>query len=102
MKIKKGDNVIVVSGKDKGKKGKVIKALPRKEMIVIEGVNMKKKHKKPRRANQKGQVIEFAVPLHVSNVMVVDPKSGKPTRIGFEFRGGKKVRVAKRSNTVLS
>jgi large subunit ribosomal protein L24 len=68
MKIKKGDNVIVISGKEKGKKGKVLRALPRQNKVLIEGLNMVKRHQRPRRANEKGQTISVAMPIHVSNV----------------------------------
>ena len=102
MKIKKGDNVIVISGKDRGKTGKVFRALPREDMVIIEGVNVKKKHQRPRRANQKGQIIDRAAPIHVSNVMIVDPKTNKPTRIGYKIGENGKIRVAKKSGTVLS
>jgi large subunit ribosomal protein L24 len=70
MHIKKGDNVIVITGKDKGKSGKVVKAFPKKDQVLIEGVNVKKKNKKATRSNQKGQIIEIAFPIHVSNVKV--------------------------------
>jgi len=97
MKIKKGDSVIIVTGKDKGKDGKVIKAIPAKSQVVVEGANIKKKHQKARKGGQKGQVIEFSAPVHVSNVMIKDPKTGKPTRIGMKVDGKKKVRIAKKS-----
>lgn len=102
MKIKKGDNVIVISGKDRGKTGKIFRALPREDMVIIEGVNVKKKHQRPRRANQKGQIIDRAAPIHVSNVMLVDPQTNKPTRIGYKIGENGKVRVAKKSGAVLS
>jgi len=101
MRIKKGDNVIVITGKDKGKKGKVVKALPTVDRVVVEGVNIKKKHMKPKKSGQKGQIVEMAAPLHVSNVQIVDPKEGKPTRIGMKIVGGKKVRISKRSGAEL-
>lgn len=101
MKIKKGDNVIVIAGKDKGKKGTVTRAIPQEQRIVIEGVNMRKRHQKPQGAGQKGQIIEIATPIHISNAMIVDPKSGKPTRIGMKMEGGKKVRIAKKSGSVI-
>ena len=101
MRIKKGDNVIVITGKDKGKKGKVIKAIPLVERVVVEGVNIKKKHMKPKKSGQKGQIVEMAAPLHVSNVAIVDPKDGKPTRIGIKFTGDKKLRISKRSGVEL-
>ena len=97
MKIKKDDNVIVVAGKDKGKSGKVIKAIPSSDKVVIEGVNIKKKHMRPRKSGQKGQIVEIAAPVHVSNVMIKDPKTGKPSRIGMKTIGDKKVRISKKS-----
>lgn len=102
MKIKKGDNVIVIAGKDKGKSGKVVRAIPDRDQVIIEGTNMRKRHQKPRSSNQKGQIVEFSAPLHVSNVMIKDPKTGKPTRVGSKEEKGKNVRVAKKSGTVLS
>jgi len=101
MKIKTGDNVIVISGKDKGKTGKVTKALPKKDTVVVPGVNIKKKHSRPRKANQKGQIVEFAAPIHVSNVQLVDPKTGKGTRVGFSVEKDKKVRITKKSKTIV-
>ena len=92
----------MISGKDRGKTGKVFRALPREDMVIIEGVNVKKKHQRPRRANQKGQIIDRAAPIHVSNVMIVDPKTNKPTRIGYKIGENGKIRVAKKSGTVLS
>jgi len=97
MKIKKDDNVIVVAGKDKGKNGKVIKAIPSSDKVVVEGVNIKKKHMRPRKSGQKGQIVEIAAPVHVSNVMIKDPKTGKPSRIGMKTVGDKKVRISKKS-----
>ena len=101
MKIKKGDTVIVITGTDKGKKGKVLRAFPALERVLVEGVNMKKKHQRANKSNQKGQIIERALPVHVSNVMVVDPGSGKPTRIGKKMIGEKSVRVARKSGATL-
>ena len=101
MKIKRGDNVIIISGKDRGKTGKVLTVVSSKSVVVVEGVNMKKKHQKPRRSGQKGQIIDIAAPLNVSNVQLVDPKTGKGTRVGFQIQKGKKVRVSKRSNSVI-
>ncbi len=101
MYIKKGDNVIVLSGKDKGKKGKVIKALPARSLVVVEGVSVHKKHKRATRSDSKGQIIEIAMPINVSNVALVDPKSGKATRIGKKLVGEKFVRIAKKSNQTI-
>ncbi len=100
MRIKKGDNVKVISGKDKGKTGKVERALPLLGKVIVGGVNIRKRHKKGQ-SKGKGQIVEFAAPLNASNVALVDPKSGKPTRIGVELRGGKKVRIAKRSGAEI-
>ncbi len=102
MKIKKGDSVIVIAGKDKGKSGKVLRALPKRSLVIIEGVNVRKRHQKATRANQKGQVVDKTLPVHVSNVMLQDPKSGARTRIGKKKQGNVMVRVAKKSNTTLS
>lgn len=101
MKIKKNDTVIVVAGKDKGTTGKVVKVLPRENRAVIEGVNVVKKHTKPRQSGEKGQIIEKSLPINISNVMLLDPKDSKPTRVGFQIKDGKKVRIAKRSGQVL-
>ncbi|TAL49320.1 50S ribosomal protein L24 [Patescibacteria group bacterium] len=101
MKIKKGDTVYIHSGKDKGKKGKVLKALPRTLKVIVEGVNVKKVHRRPTRAGQKGQVIDKTAPIAAAAVMILDPKTGKPTRIGYREVGGKKVRVAKKSGNVI-
>lgn len=102
MKIKKGDSVIVITGKDKGKSGKVLRALPRESRVVVEGVNIRKRHQRSTRADQKGQVVDKTLPVHVSNVMLLDPKTGKQTRIGKEKKGDRLVRVAKKSGTTLS
>lgn len=101
MKIKKGDNVIIIAGKDRGKKGKVVHALPKDHMVVVEGVNVRKKHQRAGKGRQKGQIIEIAMPVHISNVMIVDPKTGKQTRIGKKMAGGKRVRIAKKSGVEL-
>ncbi|MBW5449165.1 50S ribosomal protein L24 [Cohnella sp. CFH 77786] len=98
MHVKKDDNVIVITGKDKGKKGRVIAAYPRENRVLVEGVNMVKRHTRPNQANPQGGIIEREAPIHVSNVMHIDPKSGKPTRIGYKvLDNGKKVRIAKKS-----
>jgi len=102
MKIKKGDKVIVVSGKDRGKEGTVVRALPEMESVIIEGVNIQKRHQRPTAKRQKGQIIEKALPIHVSNVMIKDPKSGKPSRVGYKDEGGTRVRFAKKSGSTIS
>lgn len=101
MKIKKNDKIIVITGKDKGKTGKVLKAFPAELKILIEGINLRKKHQKPTKSGQKGQIIDKAFPLEISNVMLLDPKTNKPTRVGKKLVGDKYVRVAKKSGTVL-
>lgn len=98
MKLKKGDNVIVTTGKDKGKKGTITRVLVSKNKVVVEGINMMKKHQRPRRSNEKGSMINMAMPMNASNVQIVDPKTGKATRIGKKKVGDKWVRVARKSN----
>src|SRR3990167_8578603 len=105
MKIKTGDNVKVLSGKNRGKTGKVIQVLVNKitcqSFVVVEGLNLRKKHMRAKKGNEKGQTIELSYPMHASNVMLIDPSSHKPTRIGFIFEGNEKKRVAKRSGVTL-
>lgn len=102
MKIKKTDKVVVISGKDKGKEGVVLEALPKKDKVVVEGVNIVKKHMKPTQANPEGGIEEFEAPIHVSNVALIDPKTKEATRIGYELdKNGKKVRVAKKSGSKI-
>jgi len=101
MYLHKGDNVIVRTGKDKGKKGKVLSVFPDTNKILIEGINLKKKHQKPRKNGEKGQTIEVSHPLDASNVSLIDPKSGKPTRVGYKILGTKKIRIAKKSGVEL-
>jgi len=98
MKLKKGDNVIIITGKDKGKKGKIVLVLPEKNKVVVEGLNMMKKSQRPRKSGEKGQIISKSMPIHVSNVMMVDPKTGKGSRLGTKIVGDKKVRISKKSN----
>jgi large subunit ribosomal protein L24 len=97
MHVKKGDTVKVISGKDKGKTGVVLTALPKKDRVLVEGVNIIKKHTKPNQANPQGGIVSQEASIHVSNVMLIDPKSGEPTRVGYKVVDGKKVRVAKKS-----
>ena len=89
MKIKKGDTVIVIAGKDKGKIGVVLKALPKEDKLVVEGVHVVKKHQKATTTDGKGQIIEKTLPIHVSNVQIIDPKTKKGTRIAISKEGGK-------------
>jgi len=101
LKIKKGDKVIVLSGRDKGKTGEVLKAFPRDNKVIVQGVNMIKRHQKPTTTVQ-GGIIEREAKIHVSNVANVDPKDNKPTRVGFKkLEDGTKVRFAKRSGEVI-
>src|SRR5574342_1396231 len=95
MHVKKGDKVQVISGKDKGKQGVILEAYPKLNRVLVEGVNVVKKHAKPSQANPQGGILSQEAPIHVSNVMPIDPKSGNPTRVGYTTVDGKKVRVAK-------
>ncbi len=98
MKIKKGDKVIVLAGKDKGKTGEVLRSFPKLGKVVVAGVNISKKHAKSRfNADKKGEIIDKTMPLDASNVSLIDSKSGKATRVGYKVDGDKKVRVAKKS-----
>lgn len=102
LHVKKDDTVIVITGKDKGKKGRVLAAYPRENRVLVEGVNMMKKHAKPSPSNPQGGILTQEAPIHVSNVMLVDPKSGKPTRVGYKvLENGQKVRIAKKSGEVI-
>ncbi|MHC0039195.1 50S ribosomal protein L24 [Pseudoneobacillus sp. C159] len=101
MHVKKGDKVMVISGKDKGKTGVILEAYPKQSRVLVEGVNVVKKHSKPSQANPQGGIISQEAPVHVSNVMPIDPKTGAPTRVGYTEVNGKKVRVAKKSGQVL-
>lgn len=101
-RIRKDDTVIVIAGKDKGASGRVLKVLPKEERVVVEGVNLIKRHTKPDMANPQGGVISREAPLHLSNVALRDPKTGKPTRVGFKVNDkGQKVRVAKGSGVEI-
>ncbi|CAM3582188.1 50S ribosomal protein L24 [Marinicrinis lubricantis] len=102
LHVKKEDTVMVITGKDKGKKGRIIAAYPRQNRVLVEGVNMVKKHARPSQQNPQGGIITQEAPIHVSNVMLVDPKSGQPTRVGYKvLDNGKKVRVAKKSGEII-
>ncbi len=102
LHVKKDDNVIVITGKDKGKRGRIIAAYPRLNKVLVEGVNIVKRHSKPSQANPQGGIIEKEAPIHVSNVMLIDPKSNKPTRVGYKvLDNGKKVRISKKSGEVI-
>jgi len=101
LKIKKGDHVIVIAGRDKGKHGEVVEMLPKEQRALVRGVNVVRRHQK-QTAAQEGGIISTEAPIHISNLALEDPKDGKPTRIGFKFLDdGKKVRFAKRSGEVI-
>ena len=101
LKIRKGDRVVVLSGKDKGKEGVVHLAMPNERKVVVAGVNTAKRHRKARSATEPGGIIEIDKPIDVSNVAVISPKDGKPTRVGYKLVDGKKVRVCKRTGEVI-
>jgi large subunit ribosomal protein L24 len=107
LKIRKDDVVKVISGKDRGKTGRVIKVDPKRQRVYVEGLNIQKRHTAPRalrdvqRQQELGGIIEAPGPIHVSNVMLIDPKTGDPTRIGVKREDGRRVRVARRSGTEL-
>ena len=95
MRVKKGDTVVVITGPDKGKKGRILKAFPKTQRVIVERVNFIKKHSKPTQQNQKGGIIEKEAPIHVSNVMLMNQKIGKPTKAVFKVIGDTRVRVCK-------
>ena len=100
-KIKKGDSVVVLSGKDKGQTGTVSKVLPKEGKVVVEGVNIAARHRKASQDNPQGGIDRFEAPMHISKVAVADPKDGKPTRVRFEEKDGKKVRIAVKSGETI-
>jgi large subunit ribosomal protein L24 len=101
LKIKKGDNVVVISGRDKGRTGEVLRVFPTEGRVIVQGINIAKRHTKPR-MGEPGGIVEKELALHISNVAHVDPASSKPTRIGYKILGdGRKVRVARRSGEVI-
>ena len=100
--VRRGDTVIVVAGKERGKRGRVLRVIPEKSRVIVERINMIKKHQRPTQKMRQGGIIEREGPIHLSNVMLVDPPSGKPTRVGMrELSDGKKVRVARKSGEIL-
>ena len=102
MKIKKGDRVVVLSGKDKGRRGEVTKSMPKDGKVIVAGVNVAARHRKPSQANPQGGIERREAPMHASKVALEDPKTGKPTRVRFEDRGGRKVRVAVKSGELIN
>lgn len=101
LKIRKGDHVVVVTGKDKGKRGEVLRVLPKENRAVVQGVGMVQRHQR-QTPNQEGGIIHKEAPVHISNIALEDPKDGQPTRVGFKvLKDGRKVRFAKRSGEVI-
>ena len=101
-RIRKGDRVVVITGSDKGKRGEVLRVLPKDDRAVVQGVNIAKKHTKPKGMGQPGGIVEAEATIHLSNLAFVDPKSDKPTKIGFRvLDDGRKVRVAKATGAVI-
>jgi large subunit ribosomal protein L24 len=101
LKIKSGDNVVVTTGEHKGSEGRVLKIFRDKNKAIVEGVNTVKKHEKPSAANPQGGITEKEAPIHISNLALIDPKSGEATRVGYRMEDGKKIRFSKKSNQVL-
>lgn len=101
LKVKRGDEVVVITGKHKGKKGKVLKVFPKDSKVIVSGVNLVKKHTKPNQISE-GGIITKELPIHVSNIAHIDPKTGNPTKIAFKFlEDGSKIRVAKKSGEII-
>ena len=101
QKIRKGDTVVVLSGRDKGKTGEVVRAMPKDGKVIVAGVNIATRHRKPTQVNPQGGLERKEAPMHASKVAVADPKSGKATRVRFEIKDGKKVRVAAKSGELI-
>jgi len=101
-KIKKGDSVIVLTGKDKGRKGTVTKVMPTEERAIVGGLNMVQRHTRASQTNPQGGIVHKEASLHLSNLAIADPKTGEPTRVGFRIEGDKKVRFAKKSGEVIN
>jgi large subunit ribosomal protein L24 len=100
QKIRKGDKVVILTGKDKGRSGEVLQVMPKEDRAVVRGVNLVKRHQR-QSASQEAGIITKEAPIHLSNLAIADPKDGKPTRVGFKIDGDKKVRVAKRSGATI-
>lgn len=96
MKIRKGDTVLIISGKDRGKRGKIFKVLLKENKILVEGVNLRKKHQRPRKSGEKGQIITKPAPIDVSNAKIICSKCGKASRLGYKINEGKKYRICKK------
>jgi large subunit ribosomal protein L24 len=102
MKLRKGDKIVVLSGKDKGKTGTITKVLVKTNQVVIDGVNVMKRHQKPSQRNQDGGIVEFNAPIQASNVAYLEDKSSTPSKIGYKTENGQKVRVAKKSGQTIA
>jgi large subunit ribosomal protein L24 len=100
QKIRKGDKVVILTGKDKGRSGEVLTVMPKEDRAVVRGINLVKRHQR-QSASQEAGIITKEAPIHLSNLAIADPKDGKPTRVGFKIEGDKKVRVAKRSGVSI-
>ncbi|OGZ65482.1 MAG: 50S ribosomal protein L24 [Candidatus Staskawiczbacteria bacterium RIFCSPHIGHO2_02_FULL_43_16] len=96
MKVKKGDSVLIISGKDKGRVAKILKSIPKQRMILVEGMNLKSKHVRPKKQGEKGQVVKMPLPIQVSNAKFLCPKCGKASRLGYKIDGDKKFRICKK------
>jgi len=101
LKIKSGDTVVVTAGDHKGSEGRVMTVFLDKNKAIVEGVNMVSKHEKPSANNPQGGIVEKEAPIHISNLSLIDPKSGEPTRVGYKMEDGKKIRFSKKSNQVI-
>ncbi|MBI4837498.1 MAG: 50S ribosomal protein L24 [Candidatus Portnoybacteria bacterium] len=101
MKVKKGDTVLIITGKDKGKKGKVLTSLPQERKLIVEGLNIVKKHRRPRRSGEKGQVVEAPKPLDISNVKLICSRCGQAARVGYKITGAEKFRVCKKCQSEI-
>ena len=100
QKIRKGDKVVILTGKDKGRSGEVLQVIPKEDRAVVRGINLVKRHQR-QSASQEAGIITKEAPIHLSNLAIADPQDGKPTRVGFKIDGDKKVRVAKRSGATI-
>jgi len=101
VKIKKGDQVLIISGKDRGRKGKVLKAFPKEKKILVEGINLRKKHQKPKKSGEKGEIIRVPGPINVSNTKLICPKCKKATKVGYKISKGKKYRICKKCGKLV-
>ena len=98
MKLKKGDQILIIKGKDHGKKGKILKGYPKNSKILVDGINIKKIHRRPKKEGEKGQIVEVSSPIYTFNVKLICPKCKKPTKIGYKIKEGRKYRICKKCN----